>query len=84
MGTEVSSGGIHPASCGESARNSEEKGIQDPQLMRTALNDRLDWLCDLPVGTVWTEYHWREACQIKQEMGNELDATIDAAQEVKP
>lgn len=30
-------------------------------------DDRYVWLRDIPLGTVWTEYHWREASQIYQE-----------------
>lgn len=36
--------------------------------MTRAIIERLDWLCGLPAGTVWTEYHWREVCQLQQEV----------------
>jgi hypothetical protein len=30
------------------------------------LNQKAQWLTELEAGTVWTEYHWREALMIKQ------------------
>lgn len=31
------------------------------------LRARLDWLCNLPLGTTWTEWHWREALSIREQ-----------------
>ena len=44
------------------------------------LVERLEWLVNIEVGTTWTEYHWREALQICQDV---FALTMGAAQENK-
>lgn len=35
-----------------------------------SIKSRIQSLVDLEPGTVWTEYHWRDALQLQQEFNN--------------
>jgi hypothetical protein len=45
--------------------------------MPETLKARLEWLTNLEPGTVWTEYHWREALQLEQEVTDLGDRLLD-------
>ena len=47
----------------------------------TSIKERLDHLVDLQPGTVWTEYHWRDVLQLKQEL---MEVVPELQNEVPP